>query len=135
MSAIGICLCVMSSAQSILGTFSACAQAWAEVRCAPTEELLHVHWVDLTIPGFNYNRSVLQSISTLSAALTKNPETSVGIVIAPSCGPYGMAYSDDGVRKSWSTIPPLLGDSGLSLVYREITLAFDPTTIPKSRLV
>ena len=92
---------------------------------------MHVHWVDLTIPGFNYNRSVLQSIAALSTALTKNPETSVGIVLAPNCGPYGMEYSDDGVRKSWSAIPPLLGDSGLNLAYREITLAFDPTTIPK----
>ena len=80
------------------------------------EELLHIYWIDLTTPGFNYNRSLLQSFSTLSAALTAAPQTSVGIVLAPNCGPFGMEYTDAGVRKSWSAIPPLLGDSGLNLV-------------------
>ena len=41
-----------------------------------------------------------------------------------------MEYTDAGVRKSLVAIPPLLGDSELNLVYRDITLAFDPTTIP-----
>ena len=94
------------------------------------EELLHIYWIDLTIPGFNYNRSLLQGFSILSAALTAAPESSVGIVLAPNCGPFGMEYSDAGVRKSLAAIPPLLGDSELSLVYRDITLAFDPNIIP-----
>ena len=73
MSAIGVCLCVMSSVQSIWAHVSACAQAWAEAKCVPVEELLHIYWIDMTIPGFNYNRSLLQSFSILSAALTSAP--------------------------------------------------------------
>ena len=111
--------------------FAGCAQAWAEQKCVPMEELLHVYWIDLTIPGFNYNRSLLQALTTLSAALTASPESSAGIILAPNCGPFGMEYTDAGVRKSLVAIPPLLGDSELNLVYRDITLAFDPATIPK----
>ena len=59
------------------------------------EELLHIYWIDLTIPGFNYNRSLLQGFSILSAALTAAPDSSVGIVLAPNCGPYGMEYTDE----------------------------------------
>ena len=111
--------------------FAGCAQAWAESRCVPVEELLHIYWIDLTIPGFNYNRSLLQALTTLSAALTAAPETSVGIVLAPNCGPYGMEYTDAGVRKSEAEVDTMLSDSDLNLLYRDITLAFDPATIPK----
>ena len=45
--------------------FAGCAQAWAEARCVPVEQLLQINWIDLTIPGFNYNRSLLQSLTTL----------------------------------------------------------------------
>ena len=39
--------------------FVGCAQAWAEAQCVPVEQLLRVYWLDFTIPGFNYNRSLL----------------------------------------------------------------------------
>ena len=111
--------------------FAGCSQAWAETKCVPVEELLHIYWIDLTIPGFNYNRSLLQSLTTLAAALAAAPETSAGIVLAPNCGPYGMEYNSEGVRKSVGEVATQLGDSNLNVVYRDITLAFDPTTIPK----
>ena len=95
--------------ENLATCFASCAQAWAEAKCVPVEELLHIYWIDLTIPGFNYNRSLLQSFSTLSAALTAAPETSVGIVPAPNCGPSGMEYTDAGVRKSLAEIPPHAG--------------------------
>ena len=111
--------------------FAGCAQAWAEKNCVPMENLLHIYWIDLTIPGFNYKRSLLQSLSILSAALTAAPETSAGIILAPNCGPYGLEYTDAGVRKSVAEVEVQLGDSDWNLIYRDITLAFDPTTVPK----
>ena len=91
---------------------------------------MHIYWIDLTIPGFNYNRPLLQALSILSAALTAAPESSVGTVLAPNCGPFGMEYTDAGARKSLVAIPPLLGDSELNLVYRDITLASTPLPSP-----
>ena len=111
--------------------FAGCSQSWAESRCVKLEDVLQVYWVDLTIPGFNYNRTVLRALTLLSAALTASPDVAVGIILAPNCGPYGMEYTDAGVRKSVREVATLLDDSDLNLCYREITLAFDPSTIPK----
>ena len=97
----------------------------------PTEELFEVYWIDLTIPGFVYNRSALHAFGVLSAGLAAHPERSVGIVFAPNTGPYGMEYSDHGMRKSIQEIETLLEDSSLNFIYRDFDLVFDPDTIPK----
>jgi hypothetical protein len=98
------------------------------------EQLLQIYWIDLTIPGINYNRSLLQSLTTLSAALTAAPETTVGIVMAPNCGPIGMEYTETGVWKSVGEVVTQLSDSDLNILYRDVTLVFDPTTILKPSL-
>ena len=113
--------------------FVGCPQAWAEAQCVPVEQLVRVYWVDFTIPRFNYNRSLLQTLSIHSAALTATPETTVVILISTNCGPYGMEYTDAGVRRSTGQFVAQLSDPDLNIVYRDVTLAFDPTTVPKSR--
>ena len=121
----------VQSPEHLATFFAGCTQAWAETQCVQVEEILQIYWIDLTIPGFNYNRSLLRSLTTLSAALTAAPEITVGIVLAPNCGPFGMEYTDAGVRKSVMEVTTQLDDSDLNLLYRDFTLAFDPTTIPK----
>ena len=99
-----------------------CARGWAEKRCVATEELYHVYWIDMTIPGHNYNRSALSALGVLSAGLASSPERAVGIMFAPNTGPYGMQYTDEGVRKAIDDIEKLLGDTSLNLTYREFDL-------------
>jgi hypothetical protein len=111
--------------------FVGCAQAWAEAQCVLVEQFLRVDWVDFTILGFNYNRSLLQTLSFFSAAQTAAPETTMGILIAPNCGPYGMEYTDSSVRRSIGQVVAQLSDPDLNVVYRDVTLVFDPTTVPK----
>ena len=79
------------------------------------EQLVQVYWLDFTIPGFNFNRSLLVSLTTLSTSLAAMPETTVGILLAPNCGPYGMEYSDGGVRKSVADVLTQLEDSDLNI--------------------
>ena len=95
------------------------------------EELFQVYWIDLTIPGYNYNRSALQALGLLSAGLAAHPERSAGIVFAPNTGPYGMEYTDHGMRKAIQELETMMEDTSMNVVDREFDLFFDPDTIPK----
>ena len=58
----------------------------------------------------------------------------MGILMAPNRGPFGMEYTDAGVRKSVGQVVTQVSDSVLNIVYRDVTLVFDPATIPKESL-
>jgi hypothetical protein len=97
------------------------------------EQLLRVYWFDFTIYVFSYSRSLLQTLAILSATRTTTPETTVGILIAPNCGPYGMEYTDAGVRRSIGQVVAQLSDPDLNIDYRDVTLVFDHTTVPTDK--
>ena len=42
-----------------------------------------------------------------------------------------MEYTDASVRRSVGQVVTQLSGSDLNIVYRDVTLVFDPTTVPK----
>ena len=51
--------------------------------------------------------------------------------MAPNVGPFGTEYTDAGVRQSVGQVVTQLSDSDLNILYRDVALVFDPTTIPR----
>ena len=45
-----------------------------------------------------------------------------------------MKYIDAGVKRSVGQVVTQISDSDLKIIYRDLTLAFDPATIPKKSL-
>ena len=106
-----------------------CANRFAN-ECIADEECHRIFWLNSSTLGYDAVKNTIEAIKEFSGHIASDPRRSCMIIAAPTTGAFGNEYSEHDVHEQALKILDALRDVDNRLLVREITVVFDPSTIP-----
>ncbi|CAJ1379504.1 unnamed protein product [Effrenium voratum] len=107
-----------------------CANRFANEAGIADEECHRIFWLNSSTLGCDAVKNTIEAIKEFSGHIASDPRRSCMIIAAPTTGAFGNEYSEHDVHEQALKILDALRDVDNRLLVREITVVFDPSTIP-----